>query len=90
MSNLRLHAVFARAPVPAAEGDVLCLQLSGARCRPLTLRCICHSLCSTHEPPPKGFVQCPCSRYTGEGFGTQCGLGAADDYMWEIGTAVSH
>ena len=72
MSDFRLHAVFARAPVPAAEGDVLFF---------------CHSLCSTHEPPPKGFVQCPCSRYSGEGFGTQCGLSAADDYMWEIGTA---
>jgi len=44
------------------------------------------NLCSTHEPPPKGFVQCPCSRYSGEGFGTQCGLTAADDYLWEIGT----
>ena len=43
-------------------------------------------LCSTHEPPPKGFVQCPCSRYSGEGFGTQCGLTAADEYLWEIGT----
>jgi hypothetical protein len=40
----------------------------------------------THEPPPKGFVQCPCSRYSGEGFGTQCGLTAADEYLWEIGT----
>ena len=50
------------------------------------MRWVCHSLCSTHEPPPKGFVQCPCSRYSGEGFGTQCGLSAADDYMWEIGT----
>ena len=44
------------------------------------------NLCSTHEPPPKGFVQCPCSRYSGEGFGTQCGLTAADEYLWEIGT----
>jgi hypothetical protein len=31
-------------------------------------------------------VQCPCSRYSGEGFGTQCGLTAADEYLWEIGT----
>ena len=46
--------------------------------------------CSTHEPPPKGFVQCPCSRYSGEGFGTQCGLTAADDYLWEIGTACKY
>ena len=31
-------------------------------------------------------MQCPCSRYSGEGFGTQCGLTAADEYLWEIGT----
>lgn len=41
--------------------------------------------CSTNEPPPAGFTQCPCSRYSGEGFGTQCGLSGDDDYLWEIG-----
>ena len=30
-------------------------------------------LCSTVEPPAKGLTQCPCSRYSGEGFGVHCG-----------------
>ena len=42
--------------------------------------------CSTHEPPPAGFAQCACSRYSGEGFGTQCGVGKDDGFEWEIGT----
>jgi hypothetical protein len=42
--------------------------------------------CSTVEPPPPGFVQCPCSRYSGEGFGTQCGINKDDGFHWEIGT----
>ncbi len=47
------------------------------------------NLCSTVEPPPPGFVQCPCSRYSGEGFGTQCGLTASDDFLWEINVPYS-
>jgi len=43
-------------------------------------------LCSTVEPPPAGLVSCACTRYGGEGFGTHCGLGAADGYLWELGT----
>ena len=43
-------------------------------------------LCSTEEPPPVGFVGCPCSRYSGEGFGVHCGIGEADGFIWEIGT----
>ena len=42
-------------------------------------------LCSTEEPPPAGFVGCPCSRYSGEGFGVHCGIGEADGFLWEIG-----
>ena len=42
--------------------------------------------CSIVEPPPAGFAQCPCSRYSGEGFGTHCGLGKGDGYDWDIGT----
>eukprot|EP01045_Picozoa_sp_COSAG04_P032098 COSAG04_NODE_6176_length_1392_cov_1.177108_1_plen_77_part_10 len=37
--------------------------------------------CSVHEPPTKGLTQCPCSRYSGEGFGVHCGLGAADAFL---------
>ena len=42
-------------------------------------------LCSSAEPPPPGFVQCSCSRYSGEGHGTHCGIGKDDGYSWEIG-----
>ena len=45
--------------------------------------------CSTEEPPPTGFVQCACSRYSGEGFGTHCGIGAADGFIWELGVAYT-
>lgn len=44
------------------------------------------NLCSTTEPPPKGFTGCPCSRYGGEGNGVHCGIGAADGFLWELGT----
>jgi hypothetical protein len=43
-------------------------------------------LCSTAEPPAKGFTECPCSRYSGEGFGVHCGIGAADGFLWELHT----
>ena len=39
-------------------------------------------LCSTTEPPPAGFTSCPCSRYSGEGFGVHCGIGAGDGFLW--------
>lgn len=42
--------------------------------------------CSIVEPPPAGFAQCPCSRYSGEGYGTHCGIGKDDGFDWEIGT----
>lgn len=42
--------------------------------------------CSIVEPPPTGFAQCPCSRYSGEGYGTHCGIGKDDGFDWEIGT----
>lgn len=45
--------------------------------------------CSIEEPPPGGFVQCACSRYSGEGFGTHCGIGEADGFMWELGVAYT-
>ena len=41
--------------------------------------------CSTEEPPPAGYVGCACSRYSGEGFGTHCGIGKDDGFEWEIG-----
>jgi hypothetical protein len=44
------------------------------------------NLCSTVEPTPAGFTACPCTRYGGEGFGTHCGIGKADGFLWEIGT----
>lgn len=44
------------------------------------------NLCSSTEPPPKGFTGCPCSRYSGEGFGVHCGIGKSDGFLWEIGT----
>eukprot|EP01050_Picozoa_sp_SAG11_P007791 SAG11_NODE_660_length_7893_cov_4.055042_6_plen_202_part_00 len=44
------------------------------------------NLCSTTEPPPKGFTGCPCSRYGGEGNGVHCGIGAADGFLWELST----
>jgi len=46
-------------------------------------------LCSIKEPPPPGFVQCACSRYDGEGFGTHCGIGKDDGWEWEMGTAYT-
>ena len=40
---------------------------------------------NTHPVSPPGKPN-RCSRYSGEGHGTHCGLGLADGFLWELGT----
>eukprot|EP01047_Picozoa_sp_COSAG01_P034217 COSAG01_NODE_2560_length_7453_cov_14.661817_5_plen_261_part_00 len=46
---------------------------------------VMYSTNNTHPVSPPG-KPWRCSRYSGEGHGTHCGLGLADGFLWQLGT----